>query len=120
MLRTVLEEQAKLKPSGPKTLAARIVAAMADVGSVAKAGRNKDQGYAYQKAADIFEATQEAFVKHGILLIPNEREIEWPESLVSKNGATMFICRAHMTYKLMDAESNESIEVYSTGLAYDT
>src|SRR5215469_7283578 len=120
MLRTVLEEQAKLKPAGPKTLAARIVAAMSDVGGVAKAGRNKDQGYAYQTAADIFEATQAAFGRHGVLLMPDELNIEWPEPMVRGEGKWMFICRITMLYTLRDVESNESVSIKSTGLAFDT
>jgi hypothetical protein len=134
MMHMILEAQAEIaravapaaKPPEPPSLAARIVAAMADVGSIAKAGRNKDQGYAYQKAADIFEATQEAFAKQGVLLIPDEDFIEWPDPLVTRvradgsGGTTMFICRCRMLYTLRDVISGETIAIKSTGLAYDT
>lgn len=106
-------------PVAPR-LAARIVLAMKTVGSVAKAGRNKDQGYAYQKAADIFEAVQGAFVEHGIFLGATERIIEWPDPLTTKSGATMFICRATMAYGLEDVLSGEMKEFVSTGVGFDT
>jgi hypothetical protein len=102
------------------TLAARIAAAMKDVGSIAKAGKNKDQGYAYQKAADIFAATQEAFANHGICLTADEDSIEFPDPLITKNGATMFIARARMAYTFRSTDTDETITVKHTGIGYDT
>jgi hypothetical protein len=111
--------QAQPKPA-PVRLAQRIVMAMQSVGSIAKSGENKDQHYKYQKAADIFEAAQAAFVEHGICLLADEGMIEWPDPLTTKSGATMFICRVSMEYTLEDVMSGERKIFHSTGVGFDT
>lgn len=101
-----------------------MAAALGDIGGVGKHGKNKDQNYLYQTAADIFDAVQKAFHKQGIAFLSTEESIEWPEPLTTKNGATMFICRATMSFRMMGTDDEltpgEEIVAIHTGVGFDT
>jgi hypothetical protein len=100
----------------------RLIAAMTDVGSVAKAGQNKEQHYSFQRAADIFASTQDAFAKHGIAFLSSEKTLSWPETHESKNGGTVFVCVATMEFTLFNADGDKEDKMTAThsGVAFDT
>lgn len=107
----------------------RMCLAMGDIGGVAKGGTNKDQGYKYQTAADIFDAVQRALAKSGIAFLAKEKSVELLPDFLTKNGTVTHVAKVVMTFRLMCAEDREIkdgngypyeyLEADSTGYAFD-
>jgi ribosomal protein L37AE/L43A len=98
----------------------KILAAMGEIGSISKAGRNEKQGYAFQRASDILAATQAAFLKHKLVFLSEEAGVQWPEPHETQGGNQMFVCIASMKYTIMDAESGEQLSATHSGCGFDT
>lgn len=106
----------------PKNLREKLVAVMSDVKGIGKHGRNKDQNYDYQTAADIFEKVQAAFVKHGVVFCSTEKEVKQLESRQTKGGATMFAWLATMRFEIADAAALDAgcMAGVHSGVGFDT
>jgi ERF superfamily protein len=105
----------------PLNLRQKLMAAMGDVGGVAKKGQNKGEGgYKYQRAADIFPKVQQAFIAHGICFVADELSKTCHEPHSTKSGGVMFVWDVLMQFRILDTESDEIIEGKASGLGFDT
>lgn len=59
-------------PQGKAAIIAALCQIMAEVGTVAKKGKNPHHGYPYVKAEDIAEALQEIMAKNGVVIIQSQ------------------------------------------------
>lgn len=110
------------KPSG---LAAKMAAAMAEVGRVEKRGRNTAQDYKYARADDVAEQTRGVLAKHGIALFADVledgvREIVIPPAKEGFTGKTLRVSRVRVAWTFVDSETGESRTVHTPGEGMDS
>lgn len=96
----------------------KLLRVMSDVGNVPKDGKN--QGYTYQRAADIFPKVQKALLAVGVAFVAHEVECDFPPAHETKSGGTMFVATAKMRYTFHDIGSAEILTGESSGLGFDT
>lgn len=96
--------------SKPKTLAAKLCGVMRRVGAIEKKGFNAHHRYHYAREADVSDAVRSALVEEGLCLIPSMLA-------ASKEGSLTAI---QMSYRLIDAESGETLEFQWFGHAADS
>jgi hypothetical protein len=108
------------KAAAPLNLRQKLAAVMGEIGYIEKRGQNQQQHYQYAQAADIAGTVARLFAKFGVAFAASEESIEWAQPRETKNGGIMFVCRAHMRFTFLDSDSDERIEVVSTGEGTDT
>lgn len=109
------------EPEQPKlNLRQKLRAVMADIEAVENRGENKAQGYSYTMARDVILAARRALVRHGVIFTATELEIIDGEPTTTRSGAIMSTCRVTMAYAFLDTESDERLDVKSTGEGQDT
>jgi hypothetical protein len=108
-------EQAAKKPAG---LAAKMAAAMGEIGRVQKRGRNQAQGYSYARADDVAEEARKVLASHGIAVFADVKEAAERE-VQGKNG-TIRIYRVTVAWTFKDGESGEEHTVSVPGEGMDT
>lgn len=87
----------------------KLALVMADVSNIPKNGVNTHFGYKYVLDTDVAKAVHDAFVEHGVVMIPS--------MIGSQRDENNTVCR--FVFTLYDAESGESIAVPWEGEAYD-
>lgn len=102
----------------PKGLAAKMAAAMAEIGRVQKRGKNQAQGYSYARADDVAEEARAVLSRYGIAVYPDVldngiREVE------TKNGK-MRITWAKVAWTFIDGETQESRTINVPGEGQDS
>jgi hypothetical protein len=102
----------------PKGLAAKMAAAMGEIGRVQKRGHNQAQGYKYARADDVAEEARAVLSKYGIAVYPDVldygiREVE------GKNGKIR-ITWAKVAWTFSDAETGESRTINVPGEGQDS
>src|SRR5690348_12060796 len=99
-----------------------ILACVKAIGAVGKHGENTQQGYRYQRAADVAAAVNKATTEHGLTIVPTLL----PESLVTvqsgttRNGAPTFRTEALLRVRVTHAASGEYLELIVPGSGQDT
>lgn len=94
----------------PKTLAAKLCGVMRRVGAIEKKGFNSHHRYYYARDVDVSDAVRVALVEEKLCIVP---------SIVSasKEGSLTAI---QMSYRVIDAESGETLEFQWFGHASDS
>lgn len=111
--------EAQRTTTAPLNLRQKMAAVMADLGYIKKRGHNKFNDYDYVMAADVAAESAKVMAKYGIAFKATEKEITFPETRISGKGGTVYVCRATMLFTFLDTESDETIEVVSTGEGTD-
>lgn len=90
------------------SLARKLSALLADVQSVPKAHRNKDQNYDYASAEDLVAQVRPLLAKHGLALLADVEEVVREVSTYKKsNGADGFqrTSSVRVAYTLLDSDT---------------
>lgn len=103
-------------------LAAKLNAAMADVGYIQKDKRNSSQGYNYASEAAIKAAFHKAFATHGIQFYwsTDGAQMDKYEIEGSNGTRTVFQATIKCTYRFIDMETGEYIEGMAMGVGQDS
>src|SRR5947208_2425849 len=91
---------------------------MADIGYVAKTGRNEQQGYAFRGIESMYQAVHPAFVKHGVFCCPQVLEFQ-SEDRVMRNGAPAVRVMLKVSHKFY-ASDGSFVDVITYGEGIDT
>lgn len=102
-----------------KSLAAKMLKIMGEVGYVQKEGTNSFQNYKYAKEADVVEKVRASLVRHGVFAFGTAIRKETRE-YTNQKGATQFLVSVdyHMTF--VDAESGERYDAIFSGDGADS
>lgn len=100
-------------------LRAKLALCMAESERVEMRGENKFHHYKYAKAGDVFAEARVPLAKYGIIVIPQEEEIVDLAPRQTKGEGFMYCVRVKMRYVVMDSDSDEKIEIVSTGEGQD-
>ncbi|MEY3420797.1 MAG: Salinibacter virus, partial [Bacteroidota bacterium] len=93
-----------------KNLANKLVKVIGSVsGKVSKSGYNSHQKYNYVMESDLLDAVREEVVNHGLLITYSVEDVK-------REGEITTVKIKHL---IVDAESGESLEVYSVGQGAD-
>lgn len=102
-----------------KTLVSKISAVLKDIGAVAKTGKNQGQGFMYRSIDEITSAIHPLLARHGLVIIPEVKNIERQER-TSKNGGSMTFTVVRVTYHIRCTESDAVIVGETYGEAADS
>jgi hypothetical protein len=91
---------------------------MADIGAVAKTGRNEQQGYSFRGIDSFYNAAHPALVKHGVFCCPQVLEYT-SEDRVMKNGSPAVRVTMKVAHRFY-APDGSFIEVITCGEGLDT
>lgn len=101
----------------PKTLAEKLVAALKDIGPIAKNGKNITQHYDFQKESEIKAAVRKVEAKYGFIIIPHFGSPERYERTTRKGSVMNFYdIMGHFTI----TDGNETLEGTMPGTGSDT
>lgn len=100
------------------TLVEMLAEACNAVGGVEKKGKNKEQGYSYQRATDVAKAMRHEFFKRGIVIIPSEEAPEFIQVGETIKKSPIFECRLGINYRIMGHGSEITVRGY--GAARDS
>lgn len=90
-------------------LAKKIVAVMADVTHVPKAGRNEQFKYDFVMESDALDKIRTACVAHNLVVLPDVLEVlQTPTGATTSGGAPQIRTVVRMQYTLIDAETGYS------------
>ena len=102
------------------TLAQRLLAANKDLGWVEKSGKNKEQGYNYAQAVDIFADVRAALNKHGVVFAHSTTE-QRVTPVVKPGDKFTWLHELKGTYAFISADDkNDVIAGEWVGSATDT
>ena len=99
-------------------LAAKMSAAMGEIGRVQKRGRNQAQGYSYARADDVAEEARAVLSRHGIAVFASVAE-HGVREVEGKNGKIR-ISTATVEWTFRDGESGEERTVKIPGEGQDS
>ena len=96
----------KTMPRKPKAthLVDKLTEALASVKKLERKGFNRDEGYDYTRATDVFEILRGELFKRGILCIPQEGKPEYVHLGLTNGGGQLIECRLPVTYIFRDAK----------------
>ena len=100
-------------------LAQKLVAAALDVGTVVKAGRNPEEGYAFARVEDVVTAARAALLSRGVLIVPSvtHSSVERTPEDAQRYCRTSVI---DIEYRILDSESSDEIKIAWAAQAMDT
>ena len=98
----------------------RMAFAMADIGRVAKGGRNVKQEYDYTKADDIISEVRTALIAHGIVFLFSEVDQQRLPDREAKSGSAILGVVVKMQFTLMDTTSDEKLVAGHSGEGMDS
>lgn len=102
-----------------KTLAQRLVVAMRSIDAVTKRGTNDRQKYSYVKAADVANEVRKVLCDEGIAFTYSADGTDrWEKA--TNGGGTLFFCEVKATFRFIDQDSGESLEVKGVGWGADS
>ena len=99
-------------------LFSKLVRVMSTVGYVQKRGKNTFHGYKYATEADVAEKVREAFVNERIIMVPSLEAISYRKQETVK-GARTGVTQVIMAYRLIDADTGETLEFKMPGEGED-
>lgn len=94
-----------------------------EIGTIEKQGKNQGQNYNYFTESQIASKLQDLFLKNGIAVFTSTESYEVQSYPRLKDGVTVgtqFITHVKTAHHLVDADSGESITIYSCGSGADT
>ncbi len=91
---------------------------MSDVGAIAKARKNAQQGYAFRGIDDVYNALQEPLTKHGVFFVPEVLKHERSERQ-TKTGGVLIYTIIDMKFTFFGPDGS-SIAATTTGEAMDS
>lgn len=95
-----------------KSLYRKIAAVAGSVGSAAKDGRNKDQGYTYATPASVISAVKHLMAEQALAIVPHLVEFaEIDTGARSSGGKPYIINRVSVHYHILDGETGEEMVV---------
>jgi hypothetical protein len=89
-----------------------------DVGSIAKARKNKTQGFDYRGIDDVLDAFHGPLAKHGVFVAPSYTMLETTERQ-TKNGGVQFVVRVSGSFAFY-ASDGSSVVAAALGEAMDS
>lgn len=102
-----------------KTLAQRLVIAMRSIDAVTKSGFNERQKYNYVKAADVANEVRKVLCDEGIAFTYSADGTDrWEKP--TNGGGTLFFCEVKATFRFIDQDSGETLEVKGVGWGADS
>lgn len=102
-----------------KTLAQRLVIAMRSIDAVTKSGFNERQKYNYVKAADVANEVRKVLCDEGIAFTYSADGTDrWEKA--TNGGGTLFFCEIKATFRFIDQDSGETLEVKGVGWGADS
>lgn len=101
--------------SEQRSLAARLAAAQADIGTAPKDGKNTHFKYSYTSAANVLSRVQKAFATHGLAIVSTDKEIIKEES----NGKQRYV-RIRLALTVGCDGSEEKVTWLAFGEGVDT
>lgn len=103
------------RPRIPVPLVDKIAQAFKAVGKLPRSGKNKKQGYDFTRATDVFEAVRLELFGRGVLICPNESQVEFVP-IQTNGGETLTECRLTVAYTFRDAlEKLEPMTFHGVG-----
>lgn len=104
-----------------KNLYQKLLAITEEIGTVAKGGRNTQQGYAFIEAAQISAEVRVQLAKHGVMIIP-ETTSKTIDQFTNAKGTTMFHANVVSRFTLVNADNPDERMVceWDGGEALDT
>jgi hypothetical protein len=119
---TAPEVPAPATAPSPLNLYQRWRNVLADIESIEKSGRNKDQNYTFMRSADVLLTLRALFAKHGLVLKANPNVANVDDSeYTTKNGAHMHCVRLEMHYELINVDvPDDRCELIGIGDAADS
>ena len=103
-----------------KHLAHALQGVMNDVGNVQPTGKNQHFGYTYLSEGDLLNALRPAVVKHGLVLLPVGVEQKVSTWAPTGKGKPQWVTDVKVTYRLVHAESGESVDLVMHGSGIDS
>jgi hypothetical protein len=100
-------------------IAQKMVNVMKKCGYVQKNGVNKFHQYNYATASDVLEKVHEAMVEEGLVTTSTPEIIDFRD-VTTANGKTERLVTVKTTVKIIDSESEESIETVGLGSGQDS
>lgn len=85
------------------------------IDGVAKTGENKSEGYSYAEASEVLRLIRNAFIAQKIICIPGATNA----THFTETGGRRFVTTVDLTYRFIDVESTETIEVPWVGAGAD-
>lgn len=102
-----------------KTLAQRLVIAMRSIDAVTKRGINDRQKYNYVKAADVANEVRKVLCDEGIAFTYGVDSTDrWEKA--TNGGGTLFFCEVRASFRFIDQDSGEALEVKGVGWGADS
>jgi ERF superfamily len=102
-----------------KTLAQRLVVAMRSIDAVTKRGTNDRQKYNYVKAADVANEVLRVLCDEGIAFTYGvDATDRWEKA--TNGGGTLFFCEVRASFRFIDQDSGETLEVKGVGWGADS
>lgn len=102
-----------------KTLAQRLVIAMRSIDAVTKRGTNDRQKYSYVKAADVANEVRKVLCDEGIAFTYGvDATDRWEKP--TNGGGTLFFCEVRASFRFIDQDSGETLEVKGVGWGADS
>jgi len=101
-------------------IAKKLSAAVHATGWVKKSGTNKDKGYKYSSASDVFDAINDAFFENGLASFADTISVDY-EEVTSKAGAAGMTAKLIVRITIMDTDTGYSIsaEFPGVGICYE-
>lgn len=109
------EVEVKQTETEPMTLVAKLAHATADIGPVAKDGRNKQQGYQFQSEGAIKAAVKDALSNYGVMIIPNIEVTERWSGKTAK-GSTMNYATVLGRFDITDGQDHIEASMPASGM----
>lgn len=102
-----------------ETLAQKLVKVMSSLDDIPKRGYNDFHKYHFAREADVMQAVRTALSEHRIMILPSIAET-LTQTKESNSGKTQFLTHVKMLYKIIDADSGETMELNWQGSGIDT
>lgn len=107
------------KTKKPRNLATKLAGIMANIDSVEKRGKNKEQGYWFVRAADIANLCRMKLAAENIIVVADEVD-RVDGSFETLKGTIMHTVQLKVEYTIIDGDSGERLVLHGWGDAFDT
>jgi hypothetical protein len=101
------------------TIVQALSAVMADIGVVGKNGRNSRDNYAFRGIEDVVNAASPVFQKHGVVVVPELRDLVSSTVEVGKNRTLMGHVRVTVAFTFYGPDG-DSVTAVTPGEAMDS
>lgn len=101
-------EQMMKMPPGPGEIYTKLTQIMAEVPAIAKAQRNKAQGYEFRGIDDVFNALHGLFAKHEVFILPEVIAAEYVQQLAGSNQNLATDARLLIRYHFVTTDGSSA------------